>query len=138
MRMHTTTNEYIVRHLLTAEQLASSLLQQREVTDYDEDLDGDMVVCGTYSVWITSDGEEFDQYTEALTHEIRWLQTPVRLEDHLDMTSVDFFESCTGICLPWHQRFQLRFLSQWWSMMRRVNPMMRAADLWESIYKQRF
>lgn len=56
----------------------------------------------------------------------------------LELPEEDRFEYLTGTKLYFYQRLYIKLLNKWWTFLRKVNPHMRAYDLWESIYKGRF
>ena len=61
---------------LRVKDLATYLIQSREVPDYDEDIDGEWEQCGTYTEYATPDGEtSFFSYEDALFHTINWLNS---------------------------------------------------------------
>lgn len=56
----------------------------------------------------------------------------------LAMLEEEQFEYLTGIKLNWFQRLEIKFLTKWWSNIRKLNPHLEPHILWESIYKGRF
>ena len=58
--------------------------------------------------------------------------------DFLEMSEDKYLERLLGCNLYWYQRMYIRLIGKWWSRWRGANPTLRAHDLWESIYKQRF
>ena len=66
---------------LPLEDVAELLITIRTFEQYDYDYDENLQYTGLDSVFVCSDGEEFEHYEEALDHEIWWLQQE-RLEDN--------------------------------------------------------
>ena len=67
------TNDQYIRQL-PRRQFAEQLIKEVAEPDYDEGLDGEMYECGTYTFFITSDGERFwEDYESAIEHECWWL-----------------------------------------------------------------
>lgn len=58
--------------------------------------------------------------------------------EFLELPESKRFETVFGCKLKWYQRFEFFLANFWFSMWQKANPKMRARDLWESIYKQRF
>lgn len=67
------TNEAMIRSLPTR-QLAEMLIRYEERTSIDYDWDENLTVGWPEDHYITSDGEDFSFYEEALEHELWWLQ----------------------------------------------------------------
>ena len=59
---------------LPLEDVAALLITIRTFEDYDYNYDEELEYRGLESVFVCSDGEEFEHYDEALEHEIWWLQ----------------------------------------------------------------
>ena len=57
---------------MTVERLAGLLIRTVEDPVYDENLYGDMEFCCSLTEYCTSDGQDFDDFEEALEHEM-WL-----------------------------------------------------------------
>ena len=59
---------------MTVEGLAMLNIVVIEEPMYDEDLDGYMVLCDTILIHITSNGERFEDFDDALDYEVAWLR----------------------------------------------------------------
>ena len=59
---------------MTIERMAEIRLNVDREEIYDYDSDDNFEVCGVVYYISTSDGQEFDDYDEALVHEINWLK----------------------------------------------------------------
>ena len=59
---------------LSLEDVAALLITTRTFEDYDYNYDEELEYRGLESVFVCSDGAEFEDYDEALAHEIWWLQ----------------------------------------------------------------
>lgn len=70
------TNEYVVRNEMSAEELAVRFIREinENVYDYDQDSGEEYYSIDTY--YVTSDGGSFEDYNDALAHEIEWLGSP--------------------------------------------------------------
>ncbi len=66
---------------LPIKNLAEILIAVRVFEDYDYNYDEEMEYRGLDSVYVCSDGEEFEDYDDALDHELWWLQQE-RKEDY--------------------------------------------------------
>lgn len=68
------TNEYIIRHKWSTQQLAEALIKVSQEEDWDEGFDGESYVIRVCDVYTTSDNERFYEFENAVEHEIRWLK----------------------------------------------------------------
>jgi hypothetical protein len=59
---------------MSIEGLAMLNISVLEEPMYDEDFDGYMVLCDTVLIYITSDGERFCDFDDALDYEVAWLR----------------------------------------------------------------
>lgn len=59
---------------MTIEGLAMLNISVIEEPIYDEDLDGYTVLCDTILIYITSNGERFGDFDDALDYEVVWLR----------------------------------------------------------------
>ena len=59
---------------LPIEDVAELLITTRNFENYDYNYDEELEYMGMDSVFVCSDGLEFEDYDEALAHEIWWLQ----------------------------------------------------------------
>ena len=66
------------------------------------------------------------------------LEQPCVLREFLALSEDEQFEYLTGIKLNWFQKLKIKFLTKWWSYMKKSNPHLEPHVLWESIYKGRF
>lgn len=48
------------------------------------------------------------------------------------------YEILTGFKMNWWQKLWIKFLCKWWTYIRNIDPTIRAIDLWESLYNERF
>ena len=64
--------------------------------------------------------------------------TDYTFEKFLELPEDERFEFITGVRLYWWQKIEVRLINKWWSRWRSTCPRLRAIDLWESIYKNRF
>lgn len=71
------TNEYRIRNLMSTTDLANLLLQCHTNDGWDCDMDDEWYICEETEVWTTSDGEEFQDWLDALDHECEWLKKEV-------------------------------------------------------------
>ncbi len=71
-------DEEQVHKNLTTEALTKILIRSCVESDWDEDMYGDMYICGDHNVHQTSDQQEFTAYEDALKHEIWWLGQEVK------------------------------------------------------------
>ena len=71
-----TNLEYIRQ--LSIQDVAELLITVRTFEDFDYNWDEELEYRGLASVYVCSDGEEFDVYDEALNYEIWWLQQEKR------------------------------------------------------------
>lgn len=67
-----TNKEYLKKELSDTE-FAKLLIQYEEEEIWDENYEGDMERCGSIEYFVTSDNEKFDSFSEAVEHEILWL-----------------------------------------------------------------
>lgn len=56
----------------------------------------------------------------------------------LELSELKRFEVVFGCKLKWRQKLEFLVANRWFSIWRKANPGLRALDLWESMYKQRF
>ena len=66
---------------LPLEDVAELLITIRTFEQYDYDYDENLQYTGLDSVFVCSDGEEFEHYEEAFKHEVWWLRQE-RLENN--------------------------------------------------------
>lgn len=59
---------------LSLEETAAMLITVQNQENYDYDYDENLQYMGMDSVFVCSDGLDFEHYEEALEHEIWWLQ----------------------------------------------------------------
>jgi hypothetical protein len=59
---------------MSVEGLAMLNIVVLEEPIYDEDLDGYTVLCDTILIYITSNGERFGDFDDALDYEVAWLR----------------------------------------------------------------
>lgn len=62
---------------LDVKQLAELLVQCESEPEYDYDWDEELQYEGQVDVYVTSDGERFDQYSDAVQHECWWLNQEI-------------------------------------------------------------
>lgn len=56
----------------------------------------------------------------------------------LELSEIEQYEYLTGAKLCWWQKLRFKLVGKWWINIRKVNPHLKAYDLWESMYKGRF
>ena len=56
----------------------------------------------------------------------------------LTMPEEEQYEYLTRIKLNWFQRLEIKFLTKWWTSMKKYNSHLEPHVLWENIYKGRF
>lgn len=101
------TNEYRIRNLIDLEDLANLLLQYRTRDEWDCDMDDEWYICGETEIWITSDGEEFQDWMDALEHECEWLRVfEWHMMEHDKMLMQELYtHPCNmyniGAMMPW-------------------------------------
>lgn len=74
-----TNREWI--NQLSDERIAEMLISYTEEPDWDYDYDDNLYQCGYTDVFVTSDGERYTSFDEAIEHEVRWLN-----QEHLEET----------------------------------------------------
>lgn len=70
------TNEYVIRNEMSVEELAVRLIREINENVYDYDPDSGEEYYGIDTFYDTSDGGRFEDYNDALAHEIEWLASP--------------------------------------------------------------
>jgi len=74
------TNIDIIRSW-PARKLADALITYHEEAIWDYDYDDEPFICGHNDVYGTSDGQSFDEYEDALDHEVWWLSQEANYDD---------------------------------------------------------
>lgn len=70
------TNEYVVRNEMSVEELAVRFIREINENVYDYDAERGEEFYGIDTYYVTSDGGSFEDYNDALAHEIEWLGSP--------------------------------------------------------------